>query len=61
MKEENETMDAFEAARQSFFSGSETPSATVLKQSKSIDGMTAVPAREPRPASKAEEKLAVVR
>lgn len=54
-------MDAFEAARQSFFSGSEIPSATVFKQSKSIDGMTAVPVIEPRAGSKAEEKVAVVR
>jgi hypothetical protein len=61
MKEENETMDAFEAARQSFFSGSETTSATVFTQSKSIDGMTVVPALDPRTASKSEEKLTVVR
>lgn len=54
-------MDAFEAARQSFFSGSETTSATVFTQSKSIDGMTVVPALDPRTASKSEEKLTVVR
>lgn len=54
-------MDAFEAARQSFFSGSDISRATVFTQSKSVDGMTAVPALEPRPASKTEEKLAGTR
>jgi hypothetical protein len=61
MKEETETMDVFEAARQAFFSGSVISGSTVFTQAKSVDGMDAVPALEKRSASKPEEKLAVVR
>jgi hypothetical protein len=61
MKEENETMDAFEAARQAFFSGSVVASSTVFTQAKSVDGMESVPALKQRPVSHPEEKLAVAR
>ena len=53
-------MDAFEAARQAFFSGSVTNS-TVFTQAKSVDGMNSVPALQSRSTSKTEEKLTVVR
>ena len=54
-------MDAFEAAREAFFSGSVTSSSTVFTQAKSVDGMDSVPAIQKRSASPVEEKVAVVR
>jgi hypothetical protein len=49
MKKGNNTMDAFETARQSFFSGTVAPNtSTTFTQTKSFEGMPVEPANKNR-------------
>ena len=62
MKKGTKTMDAFEAARQTFFSGTVAPNtSTTFTQTKSFEGMPAEPIKKNRVPVLHEENAVAAR